>query len=149
MFAKCLQFELNSVQQVADRNNDVQLVDFVESEFLAEQVCIAFMLAYFHRVLYFTVMAGQLNLGFSLFNCVLCRWNLSKRSQNMFLSWEGWAKDMVWNSLLNKVLPSPYLFMNFKCVFFHPFFELIYFFFELSGVWHFDQMLLRAEEAVA
>jgi len=48
LFAKCLQFELNSVQQVADRNNDVQLVDFVESEFLAEQVCIAFMLAYFH-----------------------------------------------------------------------------------------------------
>ena len=48
LFAKCLQFELNSVQQVADRNNDVQLADFVESEFLAEQVCIAFVLAYFH-----------------------------------------------------------------------------------------------------
>ena len=86
LFAKCLQFELNSVQQVADRNNDVQLADFVESEFLAEQVCIAFMVAYFHRLLYFTVMAGQLNLGFGLSNCVLCRWNLSKRSQNMLLS---------------------------------------------------------------
>ncbi|KAJ6891921.1 hypothetical protein NC651_025198 [Populus alba x Populus x berolinensis] len=38
LFAKYVEIELSFVQQVAEKNKDVQLTDFVESEFLAEQV---------------------------------------------------------------------------------------------------------------
>ena len=129
LFAKYVEIELSFVQQVAEKNKDVQLTDFVESEFLAEQVRTVFMLA-FHPHLFFTVMACQLNFDFDLSNCLLCRWMLSKRSQNMLLSCEEWAKDMVKISILCKVLPSLYLFMNLHCAFAHPlnccsFFEII------------------------
>ena len=130
LFAKYVEIELSFVQQVAEKNKDVQLTDFVESEFLAEQVRTVFMLVCFHQHLFFTVMAGQLNFDFDHSNCLRCRWMLSKRSQNMLLSCEEWVKDMVKISILCKVLPYLYLFMNLHCAFAHPlnccsFFEII------------------------
>lgn len=73
------------------------------------------------------------------------RWKPSKRSQNMLLNLEEWAKDMVESQILLFISHQVILFLI--CA--RPSFTDGFQNWEFSGVWHFDQMLLREEEAVA
>lgn len=123
------------VKQVAERNHDSQLTDFIEGEFLAEQVTIRTLLSMPSGFSVFIYISHP--WSWSRF-CFLNRLKPSRKYRNTWLSWEELAKDMVW--ILNFSVSSSFL---QKHIIYHN-----HTLFINLGVWHFDQMLLH-EGAVA
>lgn len=96
LFSKLWGWSNLPMTQVAEENHDVQMADFIESEFLSEQViffslyCFPILENRFHHNLFNGSRLSHEHLG-----SFVLRWMLLRKCQSTLPSWEGLAKAMV------------------------------------------------------
>ncbi|KDO68866.1 hypothetical protein CISIN_1g0217031mg, partial [Citrus sinensis] len=114
--------KLLNLHKVANKNHDVQLADFVESKYLHEQV------EAIKKISEYVAQLRRVGQGHG-------------RNQNK-ISFLINVTNLTFSPLLNMIIN--YL----NCLLSSPS-KRVVLWWGISGVWHFDQMLLHGEEVVA